>query len=144
MLQLCWYHLTADQLNWFCYSLALPCARCFIWLLRALYGIGTPAARTGICFSVSWKSCSRNAQLTDSLPLLFPTGRWERGRQGMPVELRHQLSTILDFVELRIHKIFWSTQMLRTIGQLTLERDFLQDCFRAAGRPIPKLSSDDQ
>lgn len=80
----------------------------------------------------------------NSLPLLFPTGRWERGRQGMSVELRHQLSTILDFVELRIHKIFWSTQMLRTIGQLTLERDFLQDCFRAAGRPIPKLSSDDQ
>ena len=30
-------------------------------------------------------------------------------------------------------------QMLKTIGQLTLERDFLQDCFRAAGHPIPKL-----
>ena len=35
-------------------------------------------------------------------------------------------------------------QMLKTIGQLTLERDFLQDCFRAAGRPIPKLPSEDQ
>ena len=35
-------------------------------------------------------------------------------------------------------------QMLKTIGQLTLERDFLQDCFRVAGRPIPKLPSDDQ
>ena len=35
-------------------------------------------------------------------------------------------------------------QMLKTIGQLTLERDFLQDCFRAAGCPIPKLPSDDQ
>ena len=35
-------------------------------------------------------------------------------------------------------------QMLKTIGQLTLERDFLQDCFRAAGRPIPKLLSEDQ
>ena len=34
-------------------------------------------------------------------------------------------------------------QMLKTIGQLTLERDFLQDCFRAAGRPIPKLPSDE-
>ena len=33
-------------------------------------------------------------------------------------------------------------QMLKTIGQLTLERDFLQDCFRAAGRPIPKLHQD--
>ncbi len=30
-------------------------------------------------------------------------------------------------------------QMLKTIGQLTLERDFLQDCFRAAGKPIPSL-----
>ncbi len=30
-------------------------------------------------------------------------------------------------------------QMLRTIGQLTLERDFLQACFRTVGKPIPKL-----
>ncbi len=30
-------------------------------------------------------------------------------------------------------------QMLRTIGQLTLERDFLQECFRTVGKPIPKL-----
>lgn len=30
-------------------------------------------------------------------------------------------------------------QMLKTIGQLTLERDFLQDCFRIAGEPIPKI-----
>ena len=29
-------------------------------------------------------------------------------------------------------------RMLKTIGQLTLERDFLQDCFRRVGRPIPK------
>ena len=33
-------------------------------------------------------------------------------------------------------------QMLKTIGQLTLERDFHQDCFRAAGKPIPKLHQD--
>lgn len=30
-------------------------------------------------------------------------------------------------------------QMLKTIGQLTLERDFLQDCFRIAGEPIPPM-----
>jgi len=30
-------------------------------------------------------------------------------------------------------------QMLKTIGQQTLERDFLQDCFRAVGKPVPKL-----
>ncbi len=30
-------------------------------------------------------------------------------------------------------------QMLKTIGQLTLERDFLQDCFRKAGKPIPSV-----
>ena len=30
-------------------------------------------------------------------------------------------------------------RMLKTIGQLTLERDFLQDCFRIVGEPIPKL-----
>lgn len=28
-------------------------------------------------------------------------------------------------------------QMLKTIGQLTLERDFLQECFRKTGIPIP-------
>lgn len=28
-------------------------------------------------------------------------------------------------------------KMLKTIGQLTLERDFLQDCFRKSGIPIP-------
>ncbi len=30
-------------------------------------------------------------------------------------------------------------QMLKTIGQLTLERDFLKDCFRKAGKPIPSV-----
>lgn len=30
-------------------------------------------------------------------------------------------------------------QMLKTIGQLTLERDFLQGCFRAVGEEIPQL-----
>ena len=30
-------------------------------------------------------------------------------------------------------------QMLKTIGQLTLERDFLQDCFRQVGEAIPVL-----
>jgi len=29
--------------------------------------------------------------------------------------------------------------MLKTIGQLTLERDFLQDCFRQVGAPVPHL-----
>ena len=33
-------------------------------------------------------------------------------------------------------------QMLKTIGQLTLERDFLQECFRITGKPIPKLHQD--
>ena len=30
-------------------------------------------------------------------------------------------------------------KMLKTIGQLTIERNFLQDCFRAVGQPIPEL-----
>lgn len=30
-------------------------------------------------------------------------------------------------------------QMLKTIGQLTLERDFLQGCFRQVGEPIPSI-----
>lgn len=30
-------------------------------------------------------------------------------------------------------------QMLKTIGQLTLERDFLQDCFHRAGEAIPQI-----
>ena len=30
-------------------------------------------------------------------------------------------------------------QMLKTIGQLTLERDFLQGCFRKIGEDIPCL-----
>ena len=30
-------------------------------------------------------------------------------------------------------------KMLKSIGQLTLERDFLQDCFRVTGKPVPKM-----
>ena len=33
-------------------------------------------------------------------------------------------------------------RMLKTIGQLTLERDFLQDCFRLTGQAIPELDPD--
>ena len=36
-----------------------------------------------------------------------------------------------------------NNQMLRTIGQLTLERDFLQECFRLAGEEVPKFDSED-
>ena len=32
--------------------------------------------------------------------------------------------------------------MLKTIGQLTIERDFLQDCFRRSGYPVPELDSE--
>ena len=32
--------------------------------------------------------------------------------------------------------------MLKTIGQLTLERDFLCDCFRLSGEPIPEFDPD--
>ena len=32
-----------------------------------------------------------------------------------------------------------NTQMLKTIGQLTIERDFLQECFRTSGIPLPEL-----
>ena len=35
-----------------------------------------------------------------------------------------------------------TARMLKTIGQLTLERDFLQDCFRLSGRPIPEYDPD--
>ena len=34
--------------------------------------------------------------------------------------------------------------MLKTIGQLTIERDFLQDCFRQSGLPVPELDPEDQ
>ena len=30
-------------------------------------------------------------------------------------------------------------RMLKTIGQLTLERDFLQDCFHQTGQTIPEF-----
>ena len=35
-----------------------------------------------------------------------------------------------------------TARMLKTIGQLTLERDFLQDCFRLTGRAVPKFDPD--
>ena len=35
-------------------------------------------------------------------------------------------------------------QMLKTIGQLTLERDFLRDCFRRAGYEVPRYDSEKQ
>ena len=34
--------------------------------------------------------------------------------------------------------------MLKTIGQLTLERDFLQDCFRQCGLPVSGLSTENK
>ena len=34
-----------------------------------------------------------------------------------------------------------SNQMLKAIGQLTIERDFLQDCFRTVGLPVPELDT---
>ena len=34
-----------------------------------------------------------------------------------------------------------SEKMLKKIGQLTLERDFLQDCFRRSGYPVPSLDT---
>ena len=33
-------------------------------------------------------------------------------------------------------------RMLKAIGQLTLERDFLQDCFRQTGQAIPEFDSE--
>ena len=30
-------------------------------------------------------------------------------------------------------------RMLKTIGQLTIERDFLQDYFRITGQPVPEM-----
>ena len=33
-------------------------------------------------------------------------------------------------------------RMLKKIGQLTMERDFLQDCFRQTGQAIPKFDSE--
>ena len=35
-----------------------------------------------------------------------------------------------------------TARMLKTIGQLTLERDFLRDCFRLSGDPIPEFDPD--
>ena len=35
-------------------------------------------------------------------------------------------------------------KMLKTIGQLTIERNFLQDCFRAVGQPIPEFGPEKQ
>lgn len=37
-----------------------------------------------------------------------------------------------------------NSRMLKTIGQLTLERDFLQDCFRRLGEDPPKLPEYDR
>ena len=35
-------------------------------------------------------------------------------------------------------------KMLKTIGQLTVERNFLQDFFRAVGKPVPELDPEKQ
>lgn len=34
-----------------------------------------------------------------------------------------------------------NVKMLKTIGQLMVERDFLQDCFRECGLPIPQFDT---
>lgn len=33
-----------------------------------------------------------------------------------------------------------TVRMLKTIGQLALERDFLQDCFRRTGQAVPEFN----
>ncbi len=35
-------------------------------------------------------------------------------------------------------------KMLKTIGQLTVERNFLQDCFRAVGKSVPEFDPEKQ
>lgn len=35
-------------------------------------------------------------------------------------------------------------KLLKTIGQLTVERNFLQDCFRAVGKPVPEFDPEQQ
>ena len=35
-------------------------------------------------------------------------------------------------------------EMLSTIGQLTLERNFLQDAFRRSGRSVPRFDQEDE
>ena len=35
-------------------------------------------------------------------------------------------------------------EMLSTIGQLTLERNFLQDAFRRSGRTVPRFDQEDE
>lgn len=35
-----------------------------------------------------------------------------------------------------------TARMLKTIGQLTLERDFLRDCFRLSGEAVPEFDPD--
>lgn len=35
-------------------------------------------------------------------------------------------------------------QMLTKIGQLTLERDFLQDAFRRSGKPVPRFDPEEE
>lgn len=35
-----------------------------------------------------------------------------------------------------------SEQMLKTIGQLTMERDFLQGCFRRSGLSVPEYGTE--
>ncbi len=35
-------------------------------------------------------------------------------------------------------------QMLKTIGQLTLERDFVQEAFRRCGLPVPQFNPKDE
>lgn len=35
-------------------------------------------------------------------------------------------------------------KMLKIIGQLTIERNFFQDCFRTVGKPIPGFDPEKQ
>ena len=35
-------------------------------------------------------------------------------------------------------------KMLKTIEHLTIERNFLQDCFRAVGQPVPEFDPEKQ
>ena len=99
-------------------------AKLVIEVLQGEKELNTIAAENGISPNMlrNWK-----AEFLEHASRAFDSNRQEKEARRKEADLKKT-----------------QAQMLRTIGQLTLERDFLQGCFRKAGYPVPRFSPDDQ
>ena len=105
----------------------------------------TPAFKTRIVLEVlkETKTVEQIASDNDLNPNMVRTWRKEFLDNASSVfEDSRKLEKAFRQKEVALEKK--SEKMLKKIGQLSIERDFLQDCFRECGLPIPTLDAEEK